>query len=39
MSQPSEEHQEDTVIQTFERGYTLNGRPIRPAKVVVAKQV
>jgi molecular chaperone GrpE len=39
MSQPSEEHEEDTVIQTFERGYTLNGRPIRPAKVVVAKQV
>jgi molecular chaperone GrpE len=39
MSQPSEEHEEDTVIQTFERGYTLNGRSIRPAKVVVAKQV
>jgi len=39
MSQPSEEHEEDTVIQTFERGYTLNGRPIRPAKVVVVKQV
>jgi molecular chaperone GrpE len=39
MSQPSEEHEEDTIIQTFERGYTLNGRPIRPAKVVVAKQV
>jgi len=38
MSQPSEEHEEDTVIQTFERGYTLNGRPIRPAKVVVVKQ-
>ena len=39
MSQPSEEHEEDTVIQTFERGYTLSGRPIRAAKVVVAKQV
>ncbi len=39
MSQPSEEHEEDTIIQTFERGYSLNGRPIRPAKVVVAKQV
>lgn len=39
MSQPSEEHEEDTVIQTFERGYTLHGRPIRPAKVVVVKQV
>jgi molecular chaperone GrpE len=39
MSQPSEDHEEDTIIQTFERGYTLNGRPIRPAKVIVAKQV
>jgi molecular chaperone GrpE len=39
MSQPSEEHEEDTIIQTFERGYTLNGRPIRPAKVVVSKRV
>jgi molecular chaperone GrpE len=38
MGQPSEEHEEDTIIQTFERGYTLNGRPLRPAKVVVAKQ-
>lgn len=39
MGQPSEEHEEDTVIQTLERGYVLNGRPIRPAKVIVAKQV
>jgi molecular chaperone GrpE len=38
MGQPSEEHEEDIIIQTFERGYTLNGRPLRPAKVVVAKQ-
>ena len=37
MGQPSEEHEEDTVIMTLERGYVLNGRPIRPAKVVVAK--
>jgi molecular chaperone GrpE len=36
MSQPSEEHEENTVLQTFERGYTLNGKPIRTAKVVVA---
>ncbi|QYJ16984.1 Protein GrpE [Rubrobacter xylanophilus DSM 9941] len=36
MSQPSEEHEEGTIIQTFERGYMFNGRPIRPAKVVVA---
>ncbi len=39
MSQPSEEHEEDTVIQTLERGYVLNGKTIRPAKVIVAKQV
>ena len=37
MGQPSEEHEEDTVIMTLERGYILNGKPIRPAKVVVAK--
>ncbi len=38
MSQPSEEHEEGTIVQTFERGYLLNGKPIRPAKVVVAIQ-
>ena len=37
MGQPSDEHEEDTVIQTLERGYLLNGRAIRPAKVIVAK--
>ena len=39
MGQPSDEHEEDTVIQTLERGYLLNGRSIRPAKVIVAKHV
>lgn len=39
MSQPSNEYEEDTVIKTLERGYLLNGKPIRPAKVIVAKQV
>ena len=39
MGQVSEEHEEGTILQTFERGYLLNGKPIRPAKVVVAKQV
>lgn len=39
MGQPSDEHEEGTVLQTFQRGYLLNGRAIRPAKVVVAKQV
>jgi len=38
MSQVSEEHEEGTIIQTFQRGYLLNGNPIRTAKVVVAKQ-
>ncbi len=39
MSKPSEEHEEDTIIQTLERGYVLNGEVIRPAKVVVSKRV
>jgi molecular chaperone GrpE len=39
MGQPSEEQEEGTILQTFQRGYVLNGKPIRPAKVVVAKQV
>lgn len=38
MGQPSDEYEEGTILQTFERGYVLNGRAIRPAKVVVAKQ-
>lgn len=37
MSQPSEEHEENTVLQTFQRGYTLNGKAIRTAKVIVAR--
>ena len=39
MGQPSDEHEEDTIIQTLERGYMLNGKAIRAAKVIVAKQV
>jgi molecular chaperone GrpE len=38
MSKPSDQHEEDTVIQTLEPGYTLNGKPIRPAKVVVSRR-
>lgn len=38
MGQPSDEYEDGTVIQTFERGYVLNGKPIRPAKVVVARR-
>ena len=37
MGQPSEDHEEGTILQTFEKGYLLNGKPIRPAKVVVAR--
>ena len=37
MGQPSEEYEEGTILQTFERGYLLNGKAIRPAKVVVAR--
>jgi len=39
MSQPSDEHEEDTIIETIERGYVLNGELVRPAKVVVSKRV
>jgi molecular chaperone GrpE len=38
MTKPSDEHEEDTVIQTLERGYVLNGKTIRPAKVAVSKR-
>lgn len=37
MGQPSDEHEEGIILQTFERGYLLNGKAIRPAKVVVAR--
>jgi len=36
MGEPSDEHEEGTVLRTFEKGYVLHGRPIRAAKVVVA---
>jgi molecular chaperone GrpE len=39
MGQTSEEHEEGTILETFQRGYLLNGKPIRPAKVVVARRV
>ncbi len=34
----SEEHDENTVIQEYSKGYTLNGRILRSAKVVIAKK-
>ena len=36
--QESEEHEENTVIQEYSKGYTLNGRILRSAKVVIAKR-
>ncbi len=34
----SEEHDENTVIEVLEKGYRLNDRLIRPAKVVVSRK-
>jgi len=33
-----EEHEENTVIQEYSTGYTLNGRILRSAKVVISKK-
>lgn len=38
IAQPSAEHVPDTVIQVIQKGYQLNGRLLRPARVVVAKE-
>ncbi len=35
-TQPSNEVEPDTVLTVFQKGYTLNGRLLRPARVVVA---
>jgi molecular chaperone GrpE len=34
----SEDHEENTVIQEYSTGYTLNGRILRSAKVVISKK-
>lgn len=36
-AQESPDHAPDTVITVFQRGYRLNGRLVRPARVVVSK--
>ena len=36
--QESEEHEENTVIEEYSKGYTLNGRILRSAKVVISKK-
>ena len=37
--QASAEHEPNTLMTVFQKGYTLNGRLIRPAMVVVSKAV
>ncbi|GAA4359333.1 nucleotide exchange factor GrpE [Kangiella marina] len=34
---PSPDHEKNTIIDVFQKGYSLNGRVIRPARVVVAQ--
>jgi molecular chaperone GrpE len=36
--QPSAEHVPDTVTQVVQKGYQLNGRLLRPARVIVARE-
>jgi molecular chaperone GrpE len=39
MEQPSAEHEPGTIVQVFQRGWHLNERLLRPAKVIIAKAV
>ncbi|MFQ5672807.1 MAG: nucleotide exchange factor GrpE [Nitrospinales bacterium] len=34
----SDEHEENTVVQEFSKGFFMNGRVLRPAKVVISKK-
>lgn len=36
--QPSPQHVPNTIVQVVQKGYTLNGRLLRPARVIVAKE-
>ncbi|HEX7114927.1 MAG TPA: nucleotide exchange factor GrpE [Steroidobacter sp.] len=36
--QPSAEHAPNTVVQIIQKGYQLNGRVVRPARVIVSKE-
>ena len=38
MQEETDDHPEDHVVEEFQKGYILNGRVIRPAKVKVAKK-
>lgn len=37
VAQPSAEQPANTVLQTIQKGYVLNGRVLRPARVIVSK--
>lgn len=37
LQRTDEEHEDGVVLEVFQTGYTLNGRVLRPAKVVVNK--
>jgi molecular chaperone GrpE len=36
--QPSAEHEPSSILQVVQKGYQLNGRLLRPARVIVAKE-
>jgi len=38
MQEETDDYPEDHIIEEFQKGYTLNGRVIRPSKVKVAKR-
>jgi len=38
MAQPSAEHVPNSILQVVQKGYQLNGRLLRPARVIVAKE-
>lgn len=37
VAQPTAAHAPNTVLQTVQKGYSLNGRVLRPARVIVAR--
>jgi molecular chaperone GrpE len=38
MAQPSTQHVPNSILQVVQKGYQLNGRLLRPARVIVAKE-
>ena len=37
LAEPSSEAAPNTVLKTIQKGYVLNGRVLRPARVIVAR--